>query len=388
MRVRSLTVALVVAGLLPAQGVDDTFAPGQLFDGVAAAIERSYYDKAFRQEQWPELVASYRPAALRATDLAEERVVVDALLQHVPASHLALLSKTTHDCLMAELSKQDAPTFGLELEAHAGQFFVVAVLDGGPAATAGVRRGDRVLAIDGVLPGASPRLDRSSDDAHLADAPRHQLLGDDGERLRLRVQRTAGAAAQEIEVVCAAYSAWRAAQASVRAFEQDGQRVGYVHYWYIHMGGVHAHFKKLLQATFADCSAIVLDLRGRGGDGTGTAALVSAVRAAGKPVVALIDRGTRSAKEVIAYQLRQGDVATLVGEHTACAVIPATFRRIGKHDVLMFPTFTLGEFTRAIEGIGVAPHIEQADTLRYAAGRDPIRDAGVREAARQAGALR
>ncbi len=388
MRTHFLIAFVILSCSVRTQIDAESYAPGRLFDGVVAAMQRSYYDKTFRQTEWPALAATYRAAAQQAETLDEERVVVDALLHHVPATHLALLSKATHTHLLAELSKRDAPTLGLEVEQHAGQFFVAMVLEGGPAAVAGVRRGDRVLAIDGRAPGVSDRLDRSSDDAYLPDPPRHQLLTEDGARVRLRLQRKPDAAQEDIEVVSATYSAWRAAKASARVFEHEGQRVGYVHYWYIHIGGVHAHFKKLLAESFADCTAVVLDLRGRGGDGAATASLVAAVRTAGKPVVALIDRNTRSAKEVIAYRLRQDEVATLVGEHTARAVIPATFRPIGEHDVLMFPTFTLGEFTKEIELIGVAPHVTQSDTLRYAAGDDAILQAGLREAARQAASAR
>jgi C-terminal processing protease CtpA/Prc len=383
MRPRHLAVVVLVSHALVAQEAADGYAPGELFDAVVKAMARSYYDKEFRAQRWPDLAASYRPAALAAGDLHEERAVVDALLAQVPASHLALLSKATHTKMMDELSKREKPTFGFEVEQLAGQFFVTSVLEGGPAAEAGLRRGDRVLAIDGVTPGRCVRLDRSSDDAHLPDVPRHQILGEAGERVALRVQRDAAGRTRDLEVECAPYSAWRAAQASARVVVHDGQRIGYVHYWYIHLGGVHQHFRRLLRDEFATCSAIVLDLRGRGGDGISAGALVTAVRDAGKPVVALIDKTTRSAKEVIAYRLRQEESATLVGEHTACAVIPASFRHVGEHDVLMFPTFTLGEFTTAIELIGVTPHVHVADELRHAAGRDPILDAGVQQAARQ-----
>lgn len=385
----SLLLPLTLVAILPAtfkaqEDHAEAYEPGVLFDSVTKAISTSYYDKAFRVEEWPGLVARYQTAAHAAADLEEERAVVDGLLRHVPASHLALYSKATYDRLIGELSRREAPTLGLELEHRAGRFFVATVLQGGPAMRAGVRRGDRVLAVDDLATGVSPRLDRSSDDAYLPDPPRHSLLADAGEQVTLRVQRTADAAPLELTVTCAPYSGWAATQASVREYEVDGRRIGYVHYWYIHLGGVHAHFKKLLREQFAGCAACVLDLRGRGGDGAAVEPLVEAVRDAGVPVIALIDGGSRSAKEVIAYRLRQEGVATLVGETTARAVIPATFRRVSKTDVLMFPTFTLGKYTDAIEGIGVEPHVAQPDTLPYAAGVDAILNAGLREAAQQA----
>ncbi|MEZ5963474.1 MAG: S41 family peptidase [Planctomycetota bacterium] len=354
---------------------------GELFEAVVQAIGTSYHDRDFRQQTWPELASRYAEAARTANSRDEERAVVDALLGSIPNSHVALYSKPTYDHLLAELSARDAPTFGLELEQRAGRFFATGVLEGGPAERAGVRRGDRVLAIDGVVAGASPRLDRRSDDAHLPDPPRHGLLGEVDDTVELTLQDAPDATPRTVTVRCQEYSAWRAAQASVATCEVDGRRVGYVHYWFVHLGGVHGHFRELLRGAFADCDACVLDLRGRGGDAAAVAPLLAAVRAAGRPIVALVDAGTRSAKEVIAYRLQREGLATLVGEHTARAVIPATFRRVGAADVLMFPTFTLGEFTTAIEGIGVAPDVEQVDRLVYAHGDDPILGAGLRVAA-------
>jgi len=389
---RLLLPASVLPAVLawcPAQAdAASAYEPGKLFAAVVQAIETSYYDRSFRDDEWPRLAARYQAAAQGADDLAEERAVIDALLKHVPSSHLALYSKSTHDHLLGELGRKDAPTFGFELQCHAGRFFVTGVLEGGPAERAGLRRGDLVLAIDDRHPGASPRLDRSSDDAHLPDPPRHRLVGNEGERLSLQVRRRPDAAPITVEVPSEVYSAWRAAQASARVDEVDGRRIGYVHYWFVHLGGVHAHLRRLLAEDFADCDACVLDLRGRGGDGGAVEPLLEVVRKAGMPVVALVDRGTRSAKEVVAYRLQQEGVATLVGEHTARAVIPASFRRVGKADVLMFPTFTLGKYTTAIEGIGVAPDLEVPDRLAFAAGDDPILRAGEREAARRAASAR
>jgi carboxyl-terminal processing protease len=383
-------VLLALAAMPAAQATSraeprEAFVAGALFDAVVKALSATYYDKAFRREALPQLVASYRDRAERAADLAEERVVVDALLRHVPASHLALYSKATYDHLMAELARTDAPTFGFEVEQFAGQFFVTGLLEGGPAAIAGLSRGDRVVSVDGVPLGGSPRLDRSSDDAHLPDRPRHYLLGAAGDELRLTVQRAAGAPTSEVVVPCVEYSAWRAAQASVAVREVDGVRVGYVHYWFIHIGGVTKHFKEALNGQLADCAAYVVDLRGRGGDGMAAQALVTAIGKLDKPCVALIDRGTRSAKEVIAYELRARESATLVGEHTARAVIPATFKNVGRHDVLMYPTFTLGDYTKKIELQGVAPHVAVEDRLPFAAGADPILAAGLRVAVDSAG---
>ena len=53
-------------------------------------------------------------------------------------------------------------------------------------------------------------------------------------------------------------------------------------------------------------------------------------------------------------------------------MIPASFKVLTREDVLMFPSFVLGRFTKAIEGKPVTPDVEAADVLPYAAGADPI----------------
>ena len=84
----------------------------------------------------------------------------------------------------------------------------------------------------------------------------------------------------------------------------------------------------------------------------------------GLPLVALTDAGTRSAKEVIAHEIRRRDIGMLVGEPTAGAVIPATFQPVSHDAVLMFPSFTLGRYTKQLEGQPVTPDVSVPDDLR------------------------
>ena len=75
--------------------------------------------------------------------------------------------------------------------------------------------------------------------------------------------------------------------------------------------------------------------------------------------------------------LQRAGSAILVGERTPGAVIPATFRDVGDGMVLMYPAFTMGRHTRAIEGVGVTPDLEAPYRLAHAAGRDDILRAGL-----------
>lgn len=191
----------------------------------------------------------------------------------------------------------------------------------------------------------------------------------------------------DIEIAARPYSANEAARASARVIEQDGRRLGYIHFWYIHLKGVASLLKEKLEGDFAECDALVLDLRGRGGSGGAIPSLLGVLSGRDstwdKPLVALIDHHSRSAKDVIAYEIRRREIGLLVGETTAGAVMPASFEEVGHDRLLMFPRMQLGRHTARLEGIGVEPHVVVREAPPNRAG-DPILEAGLREAAKLA----
>ncbi|MFT7484196.1 MAG: carboxyl-terminal processing protease [Candidatus Paceibacteria bacterium] len=354
---------------------------GEIFDEVVSVLDRWYYDKDFRSQKLPGLAAGLRERAHRAPDGKTERVVIKELLAQIPSSHLALISVETYRRVGSELASKALPTFGLQLIKLDGRYHATWVYEGGAAERAGILRGDEVLTIDGLAPAASPLLDWSTDDAALPDAEIHDLLAEDGARIRLEMQRGSGESFHA-ELVASDYCGALASEASVRIIEQNGQRLGYVHFWYMAFDTPSSLLKRVLTDDFADCDGLVLDLRGRGGSalecGRIKALLDPESGEWGRPLVALIDRSTRSAKEVIALEIKQAAVGQLVGERTAGAVVPAAFREVGGGAVLMFPWMTIGKFTDQLEGKGVAPDLEMADRIPYSAGADPILQAGIK----------
>jgi C-terminal processing protease CtpA/Prc len=166
--------------------------------------------------------------------------------------------------------------------------------------------------------------------------------------------------------------------------EANGLKVAYIHFWYMHQRGPDALLRRLFAGDFRDADALVLDLRGRGGSaqmvGQVLRTLTGRRSTWNRPVVALIDGRTRSAKELLALQLQSSGRGVLVGQTTAGALLPASFASVGGESVLMFPSFSLGRYTQAIEGHGVAPDVEVAAAGPFSAGADPIREAGIRKA--------
>lgn len=352
---------------------------GELFDRVVEVLQDRYYDRDFRRDELPSLAERYRPDALRARSRDEEREVVHGLLSEIPVSHLALYSDATHTRLIGGLGNKRAPTFGCELVQHDGLYFVSSVWEGGPADVAGLRRGDRVLRIDGDQPSQSPRLDWRSDDSHLPDPPLHAVLCNDGDVLELTVERRPGQR-RTVVIEAGMDSAFDAARRSVGVIPHGDRTFGYVHFWLMHFTGVAQLMRDVIQDEFADCDGLVLDIRGRGGSAATVTALLRVLdRSWDRPIVVLIDRASRSAKEVLSWEIKRRGLGRLVGERTAGAVIPASFVQVGPESWLMFPQAKLGQYTREIEGIGVEPDVYVEAPGPYSAGADPIFDAGVEE---------
>ncbi|HEX5706807.1 MAG TPA: S41 family peptidase [Pyrinomonadaceae bacterium] len=374
-------------------------APGgpnaSLFENVTAVLRKSYHDERFRKEELPALASRYAERAARAKTIGEQREVVQEFLSHIPATHLGLMSRRTYRYVMNELAGRAYPTFGFQLVRIGREFYIFALLEGGPGLRAGLLSWDRVVTIDGTPVSESARLDWRSDDAHLTDErdpPVHFLAAERGETVKLRVERRPGKFL-DLTVAAEDYSSFEAAKASARVMSVGGRRVGYIHFWFIHMTGVPEMLASKLTGEFRDCDAIVLDLRGRGGNGMAIQTILDVLRKDGvddeglrpkgrRPFVALFDRQSRSAKDVLAYELKKTGLARVVGEQTAGAVIPATFADVGHETILMFPSFKLPRYTDVLELRPVAPDVfvERAGPL--SAGADPILDAGLAEAVR------
>ena len=366
---------------------------GNLLENVAAVLQKKYYDKPFVAQTLPGLVSAYEEKAKSAKTLREQRMVVQEFLSRIPASHLGLLSKQTYRYVMNDLYGRAYPMFGFQLVALDGKFYAFSVLEGGPAERAGLVAWDRVVSIDDTPVEQSARLDWRSDDAYIPDdrdPAVHYLTAAAGDSIRIRVERRRGKFLQ-LTVPAQDYSALAAARASARLYKEGAHSFGYVHFWYVHMSGVPEMLTEKLNGEFSSCDAVIIDLRGRGGNGQAISKILDVLRArsaaARQPFVALVDRQSRSAKDVLAYEMKKSGLARLVGEPTAGAVIPATFADVGYETILMFPSYKLQRYTDILELKPVAPDIVVERAGPLSAGDDPILKAGLAEAARLARAL-
>ena len=88
------------------------------------------------------------------------------------------------------------------------------------------------------------------------------------------------------------------------------------------------------------------------------------------PVVLLVNGGSRSGKELLAYYFKRTGRAVLVGEQTAGYVSGGRWKRISPDSMLYYCASKLIIDGRVLEGVGVEPDIVVPFDIRFAQGRD------------------
>lgn len=240
------------------------------------------------------------------------------------------------------------------------------VLDGSPAAKAGILVGDRILAVDGNgYIGVANFFGKSGKQVAI-DLERNGV--------KEQVQLTPKKADDYLEYVSAI-------RKSVYTFTAGKHTCGYVHDW---CGGQEAH--NALEETIGDklsnTDGLILDLRdGYGGNSledldmfyrpaAGFAPFTMKSRDGkattdhmyyDKPVVAIINDGARSGKELLAYSLKKTGRAKLVGLNTAGAVLGGRMFVLDKHCILYLAVTDCTIGGERLEGVGVAPDLVVAD---------------------------
>jgi C-terminal processing protease CtpA/Prc len=277
------------------------------------------------------------------------------------------------------------PGIGIASRLIDGKRFVSAVYDGGPAKSAGVEQGDEIISADG-----KPFEEIGS------------FSGKIGKSVDLALRRAADAAPLTIAVPVAELqpsdTLVSAISNSVGVVERNGHRIGYLHLWFYADNDVGEAIDRALSSEpLKSVDALVLDLRCRWGGAPPDAAETflggtqpfrfTDRKGEGhlenvrwhKPLVAIIDAGTRSGLEVFAYDLKARGVP-LVGVRTAGALLGGRGFLLPDDSLLELAVAGVEVNGEKIEGKGVEPDIVVPFDFRYAAGRDPQRDAAVSKA--------
>ncbi|MFP2903616.1 S41 family peptidase [Pyxidicoccus sp. 3LFB2] len=348
-----------------------------------------------KAEAWAVKHRGYGAAASSAEDFARR---TNEALAELGTSHTTLYSRGTvgHTALTAifqqalRLPRVEYTSLGVDLVERPDGIFVRHVFPGGPAARAGVLRGDRLVSVEGkpfslVTP----------------------LEGRAGRATRLSIERTRGAAPLTVTVTPRRVNPkveWLEVQrGSSRIVEHKGRRVAYQHL-YSCAGPEHQEaLEDALTGTFASAEALVIDFR----DGWGgcnpeflhlfnpLVPLFTDINREGqritrsttwrKPVVLLVNGNARSGKEMVAFAMKKHKRATLVGQRTAGAVLAGTPLPLSNFDLLYLAVLDVEVEGVRLEGTGVPVDVEVQEALPYAAGKDPQLDKALDVAASSVG---
>jgi carboxyl-terminal processing protease len=376
------------------------------FDQVWELVRDRFYDPRLNGLDWQEQRVRFRPDAATARSREDAAVIINAMLGKLGASHTHLYTSEEpayyqladifvgaleHRGLDRVFPKGEVsyPGIGVFTEADDRErTFVTGVIEGAPAHAAGVLLGDEIVSAD--------------------NRPFHPVgsfRGKVGSPVSLEIRRSSGAAPIAIGVSPADLHPnemfLRGLKASARVIATDKAKIGYVHVWSYASHRMQSALEDLMSdGPLKDADALVWDLRGGWGgaqpeylDLFNPRAPTMQIKGRNgetgfvdvkwrKPVAALINEGTRSGKEVLAYGFKEYRIGELVGHRTEGAVLAATAFLIGDDGLLLLAVEDVLVDGRRLEGVGVTPTIEVPFDSRYASGSDPQLDRAVQVLAR------
>jgi carboxyl-terminal processing protease len=271
----------------------------------------------------------------------------------------------------------DSP--GADFDAHN---FVRIVFAGGPAAKAGLRRGDQILKADGK-------------DFQSVTS----FQGRSGVPVTLTVQRQEHDQPLTIRLTPRRINPkaeWLEHEKNgSRTILRGGKKAAYVPMFSC-AGEEHQQaLQEVLMGELKDADALILDFRdGYGGCNPDfvnlfnkSPAVLTQIDRQGrsntfdqqwrKRLILLINEGSTSGKEIVAYSIKKHRLGTLVGRRTAGAVLAGRCFLLSDYSVLYLTASEIRVDGERLEGVGVAPDVDVADRLPFADGADPQLDKAI-----------
>jgi carboxyl-terminal processing protease len=362
--------------------VDSTY-NRKILNSVDEAVKKRFYDPVVANSVWKQALEEQQGAILKSKTLAELGASMSVAFAALHSSHCNFV--TVNDemyhflhALFSDFNKKlnkgkvDYVGFVTGIPPFGGKQ-VRYVLDGSPAARAGLQIGDHVLKVNGIdYVGYS------------------NFFGTAGSSSTITIRRND--TTKDISIKPEKrdlYSAYvNATRKSVRLEKIDGKTIGYVHVW---CGGRRSYeaLDEILEEKLRDTDGLILDLRdGYGGNSLSDLDRFYRTPKAypdfvtvdrngkenisryyyDKPIVALINDGSRSGKELISFSLKRTGRAKLVGTKTAGAVLAGSITPLDEKCTAYIAVLdgTIGGVR--LEGVGVSPDIEIENKTNDQAG--------------------
>jgi carboxyl-terminal processing protease len=360
------------------------------FENVWRTVRDHFYDPQLHGLDWAAVRDRYLSDAEKAASEQALAVVINRMLSELQASHTRYYTPDEPeyyqlaDIFAGALRRRGMqsafpdgrisyPGIGvLSRSTSDGHSVISGVIEGTPAQRAGLLAGDEIVLADGA-----------------PFQPVGSFRGKVGEPVLLTINR-AGAIMQ-FEIAPIDIEPGKmfldGMEASAHITEVNGRRIGYVHVWCYAGAAYQRALERLIsEGALKDADALIWDLR----DGWGGAvpeyldlfnARAPTMQVTDrngesefedvkwrKPVAMLINGGTRSGKEVLAYGFKKYRLGEVIGTRTEGAVLAATAFLIGG-GLLLLAVEDVRVDGERLEGVGVTPTIEvEADPTSMAHG--------------------
>jgi len=336
-------------------------------------VRKSLYSKDLSINVWPKALEKQKSKILQSGNLLELSEAINTAIDELKSSHCRFLtinddtyyflyslfsgnakSKARGECVFPGFV-----TGGAGFDSDRVRY----VLDDSPAKKAHIQVGDKILSVNGYKY------------TGLAN-----FFGLQRKPIKISLRR--GEDAKDITVSADKKSMYEtyvnAVTKSALKFQVDGFNLGYVHLWCGGELAQEAMTEALFSAPISGCDGLILDLR----DGYGACspdALDPFFRHPeafpnfettnrdgkkrtstvifDKPVVALINGGSRSGKEALAFALKRTRRAYLVGERTAGYFLAGSIQPINEKCFLYLAILDCSLDGVRLESIGVEPDL-------------------------------
>ncbi len=370
----------------------------EILEQVWETVNDKFYDPQFNGVDWKAMQKKYKPLAAQTQSREQLATVINEMLSQLQVSHTHFYTQNEQKYyqllgifqpISRNLQKQLKQFLGTDEIKYTGigiftqkinhKTFISGILADSPAAQAGLKVGDQLISVDGKTYQSIK-----------------SFRGKAGQKIKLLIQRTADTdSLQKINVTPKIFEPTTmfldAQKASRQSIERNGKKIAYVHIWsYAGTQYQEQLEKDLLYGRFKNADGLVLDLRdGWGGAEpkylhifTGESPNITLIRRDRKPVngnsqwkkpvVLLVNEGSRSGKEILAFGFKQHKIGSIVGSKTAGAVVAGSpfIMKDGSLLYLAVADVLINNKYR-LEGNGVTPDTRVPFSLEYSQGEDP-----------------
>ncbi len=331
---------------------------------IRRSISRSYYARKTREAEMNRILDEFGVSIGGSRSPAEFESNVNRMIDAFHDSHFSYLTKSDQGWyLMDSLAKRDTaesmPNIGAWFRKTPSGYAVQMLLDGLSAMASDLRKGDVIEQIEGR-----------------PFTPVESLRPFVGQEVSLTLRRGVETLSRKIRVNSPRVLPMflEASTNSVKIIEDHGRRIGYFHLWTMANDDFRSALSNAIYGKLKNTDGFILDLRdGFGGRPEGYADPLfrpeveldwitsdnktEQLFGYGRPMVTIINEGSRSAKEVLSYILKKGHRCTFVGSRTAGNVLGTFPERLSNGSYIEIPIADVFTDGSRLEGKGVSPDI-------------------------------